>query len=130
MLPNKTIPHNTANNLTQAFLQSVDEVLSSPGLVEAAPVASGLIRTVEDMMEHMVTKLEPSPNGIISLGGRSPVADYTLMKLPRNHNLQHYRFPTQGKNYISVPREAFHVQSEKRRRKYTFYHFKMMNHIK
>uniref|UniRef100_A0A665WP11 Adhesion G protein-coupled receptor D1 n=1 Tax=Echeneis naucrates TaxID=173247 RepID=A0A665WP11_ECHNA len=32
---------------------------------------------------------------------------YSLMKLPLNYNLPHYRFPTQGKNYISVPGEAF-----------------------
>ncbi|XP_029367420.1 adhesion G-protein coupled receptor D1 isoform X2 [Echeneis naucrates] len=107
-LPNRTIPHNTANNLTQAFLKSVEEVLSSPGLPEqSTPVVSGLIETVDQVMEHMVTNLEPSPNSLISLGGTSSVADYSLMKLPLNYNLPHYRFPTQGKNYISVPGEAF-----------------------
>ncbi|XP_023249745.1 adhesion G-protein coupled receptor D1 [Seriola lalandi dorsalis] len=112
-LPNRTIPHNTANNLTQAFLKSVEEVLSSPGLPEqSTPVVSGLIETVDRVMEHMVTNLEPSPNSLISLGGTSFVADYSLMKLPLNYNLPHYRFPTQGKNYISVPGEAFTMQSQ------------------
>ncbi|KAM9359854.1 adhesion G-protein coupled receptor D1 [Symphorus nematophorus] len=112
-LPNKTIPHNTANNLTQAFLKSVEEVLSSPGLPEqSTPVVSGLIETVDRVMEHMVTNLEPSPNSLISLGGTSFVADYSLMKFPQNYNMQHYRFPTQGKNYISVPGEAFTMQSQ------------------
>ncbi|XP_078106310.1 adhesion G-protein coupled receptor D1 isoform X2 [Sander vitreus] len=110
-LPNRTIPHNTANNLTQAFLKSVEEVLSSPGLPEQSiPVVSGLIETVDRVMEHMVTNLEPSPNSLISLGGTSFVADYSLMKFPQNYNLPHYRFPTQGKSYISVPGEAFTMQ--------------------
>ncbi|TKS79090.1 Adhesion G-protein coupled receptor D1 [Collichthys lucidus] len=114
-LPNRTIPHNTANNLTQAFLKSVEEVLSSPGLPEqSTPVVSGLIETVDRVMEHMVTNLEPSPspNSLISLGGTSFVADYSLMKFPQNYNLSHYRFPTLGKNYISVPGEAFTMLSQ------------------
>ncbi|XP_054630095.1 adhesion G-protein coupled receptor D1 isoform X1 [Dunckerocampus dactyliophorus] len=112
-LPNRTIPHYTANNLTQAFLKNVEEVLSSPGLPEqSGPVVSGLIETVDRVMGRMVANLEPSPNTLISLGGTSFVADYSLMKLPQNYNLPHYRFPTQGKNYISVPGEAFTMQSQ------------------
>ncbi|XP_037113721.1 adhesion G-protein coupled receptor D1 isoform X4 [Syngnathus acus] len=112
-LPNRTIPHNTASNLTQAFLKNVEELLSFPGLPEqSGPVVSGLIETVDRVMDHMVVNLEPSPNSLISLGGTSFVADYTLMKLPQNYNLPHYRFPTEGKNYISVPGEAFTMQSQ------------------
>ncbi|KAM6954462.1 adhesion G-protein coupled receptor D1 [Aplochiton taeniatus] len=114
-LPNKTIPPDTANNLTQAFLRSVQEVLSSPGVVEqqqSPPVVSGLIETVDRVMEHMVTNLEPSPRSLISLRGKSSLADYSLMKFPQNYNIPHYRFPTQGKNYISVPGEAFTMQSQ------------------
>uniref|UniRef100_A0A671TKZ5 Adhesion G protein-coupled receptor D1 n=1 Tax=Sparus aurata TaxID=8175 RepID=A0A671TKZ5_SPAAU len=36
--------------------------------------------------------------------------DYSLMKFPQNYNLPHYRFPIQGKSYISVPGEAFTMQ--------------------
>lgn len=112
-LPNRTISHNTANNLTQAFLKSVEEVLSSPGLPEqSSSVVSGLIETVDRVMEHMVTNLEVSPKSLMSLGGTSFVADYSLMKFPQNYNPQHYRFPTQGKSYISVPGEAFTMQSQ------------------
>ncbi|XP_061842048.1 adhesion G-protein coupled receptor D1 isoform X2 [Nerophis lumbriciformis] len=111
-LPNRTIPHNTASNLTQAFLKNVEEVLSSPGLPESGPVVSGLIETVDRVMDLMVANLEPSPNSLISLGGTSFVADYSLMKLPHSYNLPHYRFPTQGKNYISVPGEAFTMLSQ------------------
>ncbi|MED6247944.1 hypothetical protein ATANTOWER_021776, partial [Ataeniobius toweri] len=111
-LPNRTIPHNAANNLTQAFLKSVEEVLSSPGLPESGPVVSSLIETVDTVMGHMVTKLELSSSSPFSLGGTSLVADYSLMKLPQNFNLPHYRFPTQGTNYISVPGEAFIMQTQ------------------
>uniref|UniRef100_A0A3P9MZ10 Adhesion G protein-coupled receptor D1 n=1 Tax=Poecilia reticulata TaxID=8081 RepID=A0A3P9MZ10_POERE len=114
-LPNRTIPHNAADNLTQAFLKSVEEVLTSPGLPEvneADPVVSSLIETVDIVMGHMVTKLEFSSGSPFSLGGTSLVADYSLMKLPQNFNLPHYRFPTQGKNYISVPGEAFAIHSK------------------
>uniref|UniRef100_A0A8C1NQJ2 Adhesion G protein-coupled receptor D1 n=1 Tax=Cyprinus carpio TaxID=7962 RepID=A0A8C1NQJ2_CYPCA len=38
--------------------------------------------------------------------------DYSLMKIPQNYNLQSYRFPTQGKSYISVPGEALTMQCE------------------
>uniref|UniRef100_A0A8D3CNG2 Adhesion G protein-coupled receptor D1 n=1 Tax=Scophthalmus maximus TaxID=52904 RepID=A0A8D3CNG2_SCOMX len=79
---------------------------------QSTPVVSGLIETVDRVMEHMVTNLEPSPNSLITLGGTSFVADYSLMKLPQNYNLPHYRFPTQGKSYISVPGEAFTMQSQ------------------
>uniref|UniRef100_A0A3B3TGI4 Adhesion G protein-coupled receptor D1 n=1 Tax=Poecilia latipinna TaxID=48699 RepID=A0A3B3TGI4_9TELE len=94
-LPNRTIPHYAANNLTQAD-----------------PVVSSLIETVDIVMGHMVTKLEFSSGSPFSLGGTSLVADYSLMKLPQNFNLPHYRFPTQGKNYISVPGEAFAIHSK------------------
>uniref|UniRef100_A0AAQ4PRG3 Adhesion G protein-coupled receptor D1 n=1 Tax=Gasterosteus aculeatus aculeatus TaxID=481459 RepID=A0AAQ4PRG3_GASAC len=95
-LPNRTIPHNTADNLTQQFV----------------PVVSGLIETVDMVMDHMVTNLEASPNSLITLGGTSFVADYSLMKFPQKYNLPHYRFPTQGMSYISVPGEAFAMQSQ------------------
>uniref|UniRef100_A0A8C5EB96 Adhesion G protein-coupled receptor D1 n=1 Tax=Gouania willdenowi TaxID=441366 RepID=A0A8C5EB96_GOUWI len=72
---------------------------------QSIPVVSGLIETVDRVMEHMVTNLESSPGSHISL-------DYSLMKFPENFNMQHYRFPTEGKNYISVPGEAFTMQSQ------------------
>uniref|UniRef100_A0A8D3DWM7 Adhesion G protein-coupled receptor D1 n=1 Tax=Scophthalmus maximus TaxID=52904 RepID=A0A8D3DWM7_SCOMX len=109
-LPNRTILHNTVNNLTQTEL-----IVNMCCIVveqQSTPVVSGLIETVDRVMEHMVTNLEPSPNSLITLGGTSFVADYSLMKLPQNYNLPHYRFPTQGKSYISVPGEAFTMQSQ------------------
>ncbi|XP_026198055.1 adhesion G-protein coupled receptor D1 isoform X2 [Anabas testudineus] len=112
-LTNGTIPHNYAINLTQAFLKSLEEILSLGGLPEqSTPMVSGLIKTVDRVMEHMVTNLEPSPHSSITLGGTSVVADYSMVRIPQNFNFPHYRFPTQGKNYISVPGEAFTVQCQ------------------
>uniref|UniRef100_A0A674K6H5 Adhesion G protein-coupled receptor D1 n=2 Tax=Terrapene triunguis TaxID=2587831 RepID=A0A674K6H5_9SAUR len=35
--------------------------------------------------------------------------DYSLVKMPpQTLNLSHYRFPSQGRSYISIPSEAFH----------------------
>ncbi|KAL0979481.1 hypothetical protein UPYG_G00185660 [Umbra pygmaea] len=114
-LPNKTISRDTADNLTQGVLKSVEEVLSSEVALEdmeSTPVVSGLIETVDNIMEQMVSKMESSPRSVVTLGGRSFVADYSLMKIPQNYNFTHYRFPVQGKNYISVPGEAFTMESQ------------------
>ncbi|KAM9475036.1 adhesion G-protein coupled receptor D1 isoform 1-T1 [Clarias gariepinus] len=113
ILPNKTIPESTAYNLTQSFLKSVDEVISLRGDVEpSTPVVSGLIDTVDKVMGHMVSNLKAEPSSVVTVGGKSYVADYSLMKFPQNYNMQNYRFPTQGKNYISVPGEAFTTESQ------------------
>lgn len=41
---------------------------------QAMPVVSGLIDTVDRVIEHVVTNLEPSPKSLLSLGGTSLVA--------------------------------------------------------
>ncbi|XP_027016819.2 adhesion G-protein coupled receptor D1 isoform X7 [Tachysurus fulvidraco] len=116
ILPNKTISKDTAHNLTQSLLKSVDEVISSSTWREdeeqSTPVISGLIDTVDKVMGHMVSNLQAKPNALVAIGGKSYVADYSLMKIPQNYNMQNYRFPTQGKNYISVPGEAFASESQ------------------
>ncbi|XP_076845169.1 adhesion G-protein coupled receptor D1 isoform X2 [Brachyhypopomus gauderio] len=114
-LSNKTVPQDTAHNLTQSFLKDVDEVMSSSSRRENeewTPMVSGLIDTVDKVMVHMASSLELNPKSIVSIGGKSHVADYTLMKIPQNYNLPSYRFPPEGKSYISVPGEAFNVQSQ------------------
>uniref|UniRef100_A0A8B9RBQ8 Adhesion G protein-coupled receptor D1 n=1 Tax=Astyanax mexicanus TaxID=7994 RepID=A0A8B9RBQ8_ASTMX len=56
-------------------------------------LALSLLITIRQGLEHPVL---------------SPLfVDYSLMKIPQNYNLSSYRFPMQGKNYISVPGEAF-----------------------
>ncbi|KAI2661509.1 Adhesion G-protein coupled receptor D1 [Labeo rohita] len=116
-LPNKTIPQETANNLTQSLLKSVDEVITASDWRENdewSPVVSGLVETVDKVMVHMASKLRSGPDAEapLAIGGKSSVADYSLMKIPQNYNLQSYRFPTQGKSYISVPGEALTMQSQ------------------
>lgn len=49
---------------------------------QSTPVVSGLIETVDRVMEHMVTNLEPSPNSLISLGGTSFVAGQHAVSAP------------------------------------------------
>lgn len=49
---------------------------------QPTPVVSGLIETVDRVMEHMVTNLEPSPNSLISLGGTSFVAGQCAVSSP------------------------------------------------
>uniref|UniRef100_A0A9J7XZU0 Adhesion G protein-coupled receptor D1 n=1 Tax=Cyprinus carpio carpio TaxID=630221 RepID=A0A9J7XZU0_CYPCA len=116
-LPSNTIPQETANNLTQSLLKSVDEVITASDWRdndEWSPVVSGLVETVDKVMVHMVSKLQSSSDTMapLAIGGKSSVADYSLMKIPQNYNLQSYRFPTQGKSYISVPGEALTMQSQ------------------
>ncbi|XP_062855458.1 adhesion G-protein coupled receptor D1 isoform X2 [Trichomycterus rosablanca] len=114
-LPNKTITQDMAHNLTQSVLKSVDEVMSSSSWrtdEEWTPVVSGLIDTVDKVMGHMVTNVDAKPDSLFTIGGKSYVADYSLMKIPQNYNMQSYRFPTLGKNYISVPGEAFTTESQ------------------
>uniref|UniRef100_A0A8C4Z5L8 Adhesion G protein-coupled receptor D1 n=1 Tax=Gadus morhua TaxID=8049 RepID=A0A8C4Z5L8_GADMO len=111
-LPNRTIPQDSANNLTQVLLRPTHCCSGSGCRQHSSAVVSGLIETVDRVMEHMVTNLQPSSQSLVSLAGTSFVADYSLMKLPQNFNKQHYRFPTQGHSYISVPGEAFTMQSQ------------------
>ncbi|XP_067269527.1 adhesion G-protein coupled receptor D1 isoform X3 [Pseudorasbora parva] len=117
-LPNKTIPQETANNLTQSLLKSVDEVITTSDWRENdeqwSPVVNGLVETVDKVMVQMAAKLRSSPDSEapMAIGGKSSVADYSLMKIPQNYNLPSYRFPTQGKSYISVPGEALTMLSQ------------------
>uniref|UniRef100_A0A669FAA5 Adhesion G protein-coupled receptor D1 n=1 Tax=Oreochromis niloticus TaxID=8128 RepID=A0A669FAA5_ORENI len=90
-LPNGTISRNTANNLTQGLLRSVEEMLSFPGLTEqSTPVVNGLVKTVDRVMEHVVTNLEDSPNSLISLDGTSFVAAQTTIVGLFYHNMHSY----------------------------------------
>uniref|UniRef100_A0A9J8C8A1 Adhesion G protein-coupled receptor D1 n=2 Tax=Cyprinus carpio TaxID=7962 RepID=A0A9J8C8A1_CYPCA len=108
-LPNKTIPQETANNLTQLKDSSGSYLCN----LNEPPVVNELVETVDKVMEHMACKLRSGPDAEapVAIGGKSSVADYSLMKIPQNYNLQSYRFPTQGKSYISVPGEALTMQS-------------------
>lgn len=41
--------------------------------------------------------------------------DYTLAKMhPKTLNLSHYRFPSRGQSFISIPSEAFQERGKKK----------------
>ncbi|XP_063820721.1 adhesion G-protein coupled receptor D1 isoform X2 [Pseudophryne corroboree] len=110
ILPNKSLTKDTAGNLTQAFLKTLEEVLSLPSwddVPSAHPDVGGLIDTVDKVMVQMATNLLENPSVIVTLEGRSAVADYSMVKVPQAFTLPHYRFPSEGQSYISVPGEAF-----------------------
>ncbi|KTG33625.1 hypothetical protein cypCar_00000977 [Cyprinus carpio] len=78
-LPNKTIPQETANNLTQSLLKSVDEVITASDWRENdewSPVVNELVETVDKVMEHMACKLRSGPDAEapVAIGGKSSVA--------------------------------------------------------
>ncbi|XP_067862295.1 adhesion G-protein coupled receptor D1 isoform X2 [Heptranchias perlo] len=115
ILPNETLRHQTASNLTENFLQTVGEVLAMPSWSEAeesATVVSGLIGTVDRVMVHVASSLEGNPTSVVSIAGSSSVADYSLVKVPDGSSLTNYRFPSQGMSYISIPGEAFHSKMQ------------------
>ncbi|XP_043924695.1 adhesion G-protein coupled receptor D1 isoform X2 [Protopterus annectens] len=113
-LPNKSLQQETAFNLTETFMKTLEEVLSLPSwseITETDPVVGDLIETVSKVMNHMASNLEPSPTSVISIEGTSAVAEYSLVKIPPASSMAPYRFPSQGSSYISVPGEAFHSKA-------------------
>ncbi|XP_077149422.1 adhesion G-protein coupled receptor D1 isoform X2 [Ranitomeya variabilis] len=114
ILPNISLTEDTAGNLTQAFLNTVGEVLSLPtwgDMPIASPDVGGLIDTVDKVMGHITKNLLENPSRIVTLEGSSSVADYAMVKVPQMLSLPHYRFPSEGHSYISVPGEAFMSKS-------------------
>ncbi|XP_032661875.1 adhesion G-protein coupled receptor D1 [Chelonoidis abingdonii] len=103
-------PIMTTTTNPMAFLKAVEDFLLLPswiGILETAPVVGGLIETIDNVMVHMVCNL--GRNRLVTVEGSSTVADYSLVKMaPQTLNLSHYRFPSQGRSYISIPGEAFH----------------------
>ncbi|XP_063051285.1 adhesion G-protein coupled receptor D1 isoform X3 [Engraulis encrasicolus] len=120
-LPEKTVPSHMADNFTQTFLKNVEEILNATATGigpdqsedETGQLVNEMIETVDKVIGHLTSNLEiKSPKSPVTIRGKSHVADYSLMKIPQNCNIPSYRFPTQGKNYISVPGEALSMQSQ------------------
>uniref|UniRef100_A0A6Q2YGD4 Adhesion G protein-coupled receptor D1 n=1 Tax=Esox lucius TaxID=8010 RepID=A0A6Q2YGD4_ESOLU len=97
-MPNKTIPKDTANNLTQVLKRKDTCVVNT--------------HTHRHSYCTYTLHCDRLSNSQFSPSVFNLSTDYTLMKIPQNYNLPHYRFPTQGKNYISVPGEAFTMESQ------------------
>ncbi|NXO79041.1 AGRD1 protein, partial [Sitta europaea] len=73
---------------------------------QSPAVFSSLIHTIDTVMAHLSLNLDGNS---LTLEGSSAVADYTVAKMhPQTLNVTHYRFPSRGQSYISIPSEAFH----------------------
>nr|XP_012433389.4 adhesion G-protein coupled receptor D1 isoform X2 [Taeniopygia guttata] len=114
-LPNSSLAEHTALSLAQAFLKAVEDFLLLSDWIdgpESPAVLSSLIHTIDTVMAHLSRNLEGSSeeNSLpLTLEGSSAVADYAVVKMhPQTLNVSHYRFPSRGQSYISIPSEAFH----------------------
>uniref|UniRef100_A0A8C3LMK0 Adhesion G-protein coupled receptor D1 n=1 Tax=Chrysolophus pictus TaxID=9089 RepID=A0A8C3LMK0_CHRPC len=93
-LPNKSLSEDTALTLSFFFSQT-------------AHIFGSLIQTIDSVMVHMTCNLEENSMSL-TVEGTSSIADYTLAKMhSKTLNLSHYRFPSRGQSYISIPSEAF-----------------------
>ncbi|NWV37081.1 AGRD1 protein, partial [Grantiella picta] len=110
-LPSSSLSESTALSLTEAFLKAVEDFMLLSNWIdgpESPAVFSSLIHTIDTVMSHMSLNLEQRSLPL-TLEGSSPVADYAVVKMhPQTLNVSHYRFPSRGHSYVSIPSEAFH----------------------
>ncbi|XP_063029343.1 adhesion G-protein coupled receptor D1 isoform X2 [Melospiza melodia melodia] len=110
-LPSRALAQHTALSLAQAFLKAIEDFLLLSDWIdgpESPAVLSSLIHTIDTVLAHLSLHLEGNSLPL-TLEGSSPVADYAVVKmLPQSLNVSHYRFPSRGQSYISIPSEAFH----------------------
>ncbi|NXL78594.1 AGRD1 protein, partial [Leptocoma aspasia] len=110
-LPNESLSEHTALSLAQAFLKAIEDFLLLSNWIdrpESPAVFGSLIHAIDTVMAHLSRNLGGSSDPL-SLEGSSAVADYAVVKMhPQSLNVSHYRFPSRGQSYISIPSEAFH----------------------
>ncbi|XP_071301039.1 adhesion G-protein coupled receptor D1 [Agelaius tricolor] len=110
-LPSKALAQHTALSLAQAFLKAIEDFLLLSDWIdgpESLAVLSSLIHTIDTVLAHLSLHLEGNSLPL-TLEGSSPVADYAVVKMhPQSLNVSHYRFPSRGHSYVSIPSEAFH----------------------
>ncbi|XP_064434256.1 adhesion G-protein coupled receptor D1 isoform X1 [Mirounga angustirostris] len=113
-LPKKPLSEETALNLTQVFLKTMGEVLQLPTWIDVSEdntVVLGLIETVDTVMDHISSNLDPREPQV-TIVGSSSMAEFSVAKLlPETMNSSHYRFPAWGQSYIEVPHKAFRSQA-------------------
>ncbi|NXR25049.1 AGRD1 protein, partial [Cinclus mexicanus] len=111
-LPKKSLAELTAQSLAEAFLKAVEDFMLLSDWIdgpETPEVFSSLIHTIDTVMAHLSLNLHGSSSLPLTLEGSSSVADYAVAKMhPQTLNVSHYRFPSRGHSYISIPSEAFH----------------------
>ncbi|NWZ89187.1 AGRD1 protein, partial [Nesospiza acunhae] len=110
-LPSQALAQHMALSLAQAFLKAVEDFLLLSDWIdgpESPAVLSSLIHTIDTVLAHLSLHLEGNSLPL-TLEGSSPVADYAVVKMhPQSLNVSHYRFPSRGHSYVSIPSEAFH----------------------
>ncbi|NXQ59482.1 AGRD1 protein, partial [Anthoscopus minutus] len=110
-LPDRALPEHTAHSLTQAFLKAIEDFMLLSNWIdgpESPLVFSSLVHTIDTVMAHLSRNLD-GDSLPLTLEGSSAVADYAVVKMhPQTLNMSHYRFPSRGQSYISIPSEAFH----------------------
>ncbi|NXI02520.1 AGRD1 protein, partial [Pachycephala philippinensis] len=110
-LPNQSLPESTALSLAEAFLKAIEDFMLLSNWIDGpeTPLVFGsLIHTIDTVMAHVSQHLDGSSLPL-TVEGSSSVADYAVVKMhPQTLNRSHYRFPSQGQSYISIPSEAFH----------------------
>ncbi|NXT62484.1 AGRD1 protein, partial [Chaetops frenatus] len=113
-LPDQALSEHTALSLAQAFLKAIEDFMLLSNWIdgpESPRVFSSLIHTIDTVMAHLSHNLEGTSLPL-TLEGSSSVADYAVVKMhPQTLNVSHYRFPSQGQSFISIPSEAFHGQA-------------------
>ncbi|NXX94582.1 AGRD1 protein, partial [Centropus bengalensis] len=100
--------------VTSAFLKAIEDFLLFPSWMDVpqtAHIFGSLIQTIDSVMAHITCNLDENTLPL-TVEGTSSVADYTLFKMHQQAlNLSHYRFPSRGQSYISIPSEAFHEKA-------------------
>ncbi|NWZ71560.1 AGRD1 protein, partial [Acrocephalus arundinaceus] len=109
-LPPQPVQEHTALSLTQAFLKAIEDFMLLSNWIdgpESPAVFGSLIHTIDTVMAHLALNLDGDQLPL-TLEGSSAVADYAVLKMhPQTLNVSHYRFPSRGQSFISIPSEAF-----------------------
>ncbi|KAI1233174.1 hypothetical protein IHE44_0006381 [Lamprotornis superbus] len=111
VLLSSTLPWSLVTSTTKpvAFLKAVEDFMLLSDWIDGAEtpqVFSSLIHTIDTVMAHLSQNLHGNS---LTLEGSSAVADYTVVRMnPQTLNVSHYRFPSRGQSFISIPSEAFH----------------------
>ncbi|NXE64199.1 AGRD1 protein, partial [Calcarius ornatus] len=119
-LPSRALAQHTALSLAQAFLKAIEDFLLLSDWIdgpESPAVLSSLIHTIDTVLAHLSDAAQGGQ--VQQSGGAGAVAvlmvlsgsptDYAVVKMhPQSLNVSHYRFPSRGQSYVSIPSEAFH----------------------
>uniref|UniRef100_A0A8C5NSB5 Adhesion G protein-coupled receptor D1 n=1 Tax=Junco hyemalis TaxID=40217 RepID=A0A8C5NSB5_JUNHY len=96
-LPSRALAQHTALSLAQAFLKAIEDFLLLSDWIDGPEV------------REMGSDWQAGGAGAVLMFLSGCPTDYAVVKmLPQSLNVSHYRFPSRGQSYISIPSEAFH----------------------